>query len=329
MLADAEKRAAYDRFGHAGVSSPRIGRLRPDDLRRLRRHPRRARRPVRLRRDVRRAASPRRAATRCRPALRPRDRLRGGATAAPRPSSRCRGRRRASACEGSGSAKGTAPATCPRCHGRGQLRYQQGFFTVAQTCGQCGGAGRVITSPCAECRGAGHVPARTAHHRQDPAGIATGQRLRLQREGEAGLAGGPPGDLVRGGPRRGSPALPARRRRPASARSPSTFPVLALGGTVEIPTVDGPHPTRDPRGHPGRDGVSPAGPGHAEHRRPGQRRPARRRVRVRSRDKLTREQRTLLEKLACRCPQRSQPAGARRTDQDERGVFDRVKDLFS
>ena len=87
------------------------------------------------------------------------------------------------------------PETCPQCRGQGQLRYQQGFFTVAKTCGQCRGTGRVITKPCQTCRGAGRVTRERQLTVKIPAGIATGQRLRLYGEGEHGLQGGPPGDL--------------------------------------------------------------------------------------------------------------------------------------
>ncbi|HXH24960.1 MAG TPA: molecular chaperone DnaJ, partial [Vicinamibacterales bacterium] len=98
-------------------------------------------------------------------------------------------------CRGSGAAPGSRPSTCPQCHGLGQLRYQQGFFTVARTCGQCRGTGSVITRPCPTCRGAGRVQKDRKLTVRIPAGIATGQRLRLAGEGEAGPSGGPPGDL--------------------------------------------------------------------------------------------------------------------------------------
>src|SRR4029453_15558949 len=98
-------------------------------------------------------------------------------------------------CHGSGTAAGSSPSTCPQCQGRGQQRFQQGFFTVARTCGRCRGTGRIVSKPCTTCKGEG----RTQHERQltvkIPAGIAHGQRLRLHGEGEAGTGGGPAGDL--------------------------------------------------------------------------------------------------------------------------------------
>src|SRR4029453_17159998 len=96
---------------------------------------------------------------------------------------------------GTGSAPGSQPTTCTQCHGRGQLRYQQGFFTVARTCGTCRGTGSIVTKPCATCRGAGRVQKERKLTVRIPPGIATGQRLRLGGEGEAGPSGGPAGDL--------------------------------------------------------------------------------------------------------------------------------------
>src|SRR5262249_56926311 len=98
-------------------------------------------------------------------------------------------------CGGSGAAAGSSPTTCPQCHGRGQLRYQQGFFTVARTCGQCRGSGSIITKPCQTCRGAGRIQQEKKLSVRIPAGIAPGQRLRLSSEGGAGPGGGPPGAL--------------------------------------------------------------------------------------------------------------------------------------
>jgi len=85
-------------------------------------------------------------------------------------------------CTGSGAAPGSKPTTCPQCHGRGQLRYQQGFFTVARTCGQCRGTGSIIGTPCQTCHGSGRVQHQRKLTVKIPAGIATGQRLRLTGE---------------------------------------------------------------------------------------------------------------------------------------------------
>ena len=325
VLADAGKRAAFDRFGHAGVGSPASGGYDPTifadfgdilgglgDLfgfGEMFGGPRRRGGPQRgadLRYDLEIGFE---------------EAYRGAETVIQVPRQEACG-----ACGGSGAAKGTAPATCPRCHGRGQIRYQQGFFTVAQTCGQCGGAGRVITSPCAECRGAGHVQRERRITVKIPPGIATGQRLRLQREGEAGFASGPPGDLyvvihVEDHP------LFRRDGDDLYCEIPVTFPALALGGTVEIPTMDGSHPLEIPEGTQGGTVFRLRGLGMPKinGRGKGDLHAA---VLVSIPRKLTREQRTLVEKLGQSLPQ-EQPAGADRTGQDERGVFDRVKDLFS
>ncbi len=99
------------------------------------------------------------------------------------------------ACGGSGGRDGAAPSVCSACGGRGQVRFSQGFFTVARTCPQCRGEGTVITEPCEECRGRGRMERRRKIELRIPPGVDTGTRLRLQGEGEHGRRGGPPGDL--------------------------------------------------------------------------------------------------------------------------------------
>src|SRR5256714_6158772 len=99
------------------------------------------------------------------------------------------------ACRGTGAASGTQPETCQTCGGAGQARYQQGFFSVSRTCGQCRGAGRVIQTPCETCKGAGRVEREKQMEVKIPAGVETGSRLRLAGAGEAGAQGGPAGDL--------------------------------------------------------------------------------------------------------------------------------------
>ena len=98
-------------------------------------------------------------------------------------------------CNGSGAKPGTQPVTCSGCGGRGQIRYSQGFFAVARTCPQCGGAGKVIKDPCATCGGAGRVHEEKTISVKVPAGVDDGSRLRVAGEGEAGYNGGPAGDL--------------------------------------------------------------------------------------------------------------------------------------
>jgi molecular chaperone DnaJ len=141
-------------------------------------------------------------------------------------------------CSGSGAAPGSKPSTCPQCQGRGQLRYQQGFFTVARTCGQCRGTGSIISKPCVTCRGAGRVQKDRKLTVRIPAGIATGQRLRLTGEGEGGTAGGPPGDLY---------VVIIVQEHPFFQRDgddieisvPIRIDEAGLGTKIEVPTIDG------------------------------------------------------------------------------------------
>ena len=168
--------------------------LRSDRLHRLRGHPRRPRRHLRLRRRLRRRPPARRPAARRRPALRPRDHLRASRPRATRPRCRFRARKPARPAAAPARPPGTSPTTCGQCRGTGQLRYQQGFFTVARTCGSA--AARADRHQAVR-----DLPRRGPDRRQRkltvkiPAGIATGQRLRLQGEGEDGGRGGPAGDL--------------------------------------------------------------------------------------------------------------------------------------
>lgn len=230
-------------------------------------------------------------------------------------------------CHGSGAAPGAGVETCPHCHGRGQLRYQQGFLTVARTCHHCRGTGQIIRRPCATCRGAGRVTHERRLGVKIPAGIASGQRLRLHGEGAAGAAGGPPGDLY---------VVVQVHEHPYFHREGDdlycevgvTFPTLALGGEIQVPTLDSPERIQIPegaqpgsvfrlRGH-GMPSVAGRGRGDLYVK-----------VDVATPRKLTREQKALLEKLA-----KTMPAGetaeprVRAGQETDRNIFDRVKDLF-
>jgi molecular chaperone DnaJ len=144
-------------------------------------------------------------------------------------------------CDGSGAAPGSARETCPQCHGAGQLRYQQGFLVVARTCGQCSGSGQVIRNPCPACRGTGRQTRDRRVTVRIPAGIADGQRLRLHGEGEHGSVGGPPGDLyvvIHVKPH----AVFHREEDDLFVEALVPFPVMALGGTFK---VDGPEGALD------------------------------------------------------------------------------------
>lgn len=141
-------------------------------------------------------------------------------------------------CDGSGAAPGSDPAKCSTCNGIGQVRMQQGFFSIQQTCPACKGAGTVITDPCASCHGRGRVARTRKLSVKVPAGVDDGDRIRLSGEGEAGLNGGPPGDLyveIRINPHK----LFTRHGTDLSCEVPVSFTTVALGGDVELPTLDG------------------------------------------------------------------------------------------
>lgn len=141
-------------------------------------------------------------------------------------------------CEGSGSRKGTAPILCGTCQGAGQIRRSQGFFQVQQPCPACRGRGRVISDPCPSCYGRGRVEETRTLSVKVPAGVDTGDRIRLTGEGEAGPDGGPPGDLyvqVAVKPH----AIFQRDGADLYCEVPISFTDAALGGELEVPTLGG------------------------------------------------------------------------------------------
>ena len=228
-------------------------------------------------------------------------------------------------CNGSGAAPGTTPTTCPQCRGQGQVRFQQGFFTVARTCPQCRGAGKVVARPCATCRGAGRVARERKLTVKIPAGIATGQQLRLQGEGESGSLGGPAGNLY--------VVVQVHEheffRRDGNnlfCEIPVNFTTVTLGGEIQVPTLDGNESVKVPEGTQtgttlrlrgkGMPDVNGRGKGDLFAT-----------VQVQTPRKLTRDQRRLLEELSKALPkEKFEPRT--REDEDERNLFDRVKDMF-
>lgn len=141
-------------------------------------------------------------------------------------------------CGSSGAEPGTKPVTCNHCGGSGQTRVQQGFFSIQQTCRMCHGSGTLIDTPCTECAGRGRVRKLRTLAVQVPAGVDTGDRIRLSREGEAGRNGGPPGDLYVDIAVQPHPIF-SREGQNLSCEVPISFATAALGGTVEVPTLDG------------------------------------------------------------------------------------------
>lgn len=141
-------------------------------------------------------------------------------------------------CRGTGDASGEGPTTCPLCQGSGQLFYQQGFFRIGRTCSQCKGSGQVIRNPCSHCRGTGRMRKEKSLSIRIPAGVDNGTHLRIQGEGEAGMRGGQPGDLyvvINVKPHH----FFSREGKDIYCEIPITFSQAALGGELEVPTLNG------------------------------------------------------------------------------------------
>jgi molecular chaperone DnaJ len=229
-------------------------------------------------------------------------------------------------CSGSGAAPGSTPTSCAQCRGQGQVRFQQGFFTVARTCPLCQGSGRTISKPCTSCRGSGRVTRERKITVKIPAGIASGQQLRLQGEGEAGTGGGPPGNLyvvvhVH------EHEFFRREGNNLFCEIPVNFTTVALGGEVTVPTLDGPETVKVPEGTQtgttlrlkakGMPDVNGRGRGDLFAT-----------VQVQTPKKLNRDQRQLIEQLAKVLPKEKFEPRPREDEHDERNLFDRVKDMF-
>ncbi|MEJ2695385.1 MAG: molecular chaperone DnaJ [Candidatus Sulfobium sp.] len=152
-------------------------------------------------------------------------------------------------CRGSGSEPGKNPTVCPACRGTGQVRFQQGFFSVSKTCGKCYGRGKIITDPCKMCKGQGQVQIDKSVSVKIPPGVDRGSRLKIYGEGEPGAHGGPKGDLY---------IILDVEEHPFFKRDgteifceiPISFPQAALGGETEVPTLDGASHLKIPAGTP-------------------------------------------------------------------------------
>ena len=243
VLSDENKRAQYDRFGHAGVGGGGVG-FDPNAFQDLSeifgdlfgfgdafggggRRRSRAQRGADLRADI---------------TIELKDAIFGKKTEiSVRKTESC------DSCHGSGAANGKQPTTCSACGGRGQLRFQQGFFSVARTCGTCSGTGQVITDPCKTCRGEGRLIREHKMQVDIPPGVEDGTRIRYQGEGEAGVFGGPAGDLY---------VVLIIKEHPFYAREGNhlhcmvsiSFPQAALGTEVTVPTFEGDHMLKIPAG---------------------------------------------------------------------------------
>ena len=244
VLSDENKRAQYDRFGHAGVGGSGFGGFDASAFQDLSeifgdifgfgdafggggRRRSRAQRGADLRADI---------------TIELKDAIFGKTTEIPvRKSETC------DACHGTGGARGKQPTTCSACGGRGQLRYQQGFFSVARTCGTCGGTGQVITDPCKSCRGEGRVIRQHTMKIEVPPGVEDGTRIRYQGEGEAGAFGGPAGDLyvvlnIK------EDSFYARDGNNLHCMVSISMPEAALGTEVSVPTFEGEYKLKIPAG---------------------------------------------------------------------------------
>jgi molecular chaperone DnaJ len=222
------------------------------------------------------------------------------------------------ACGGTGSKGGAPRATCSACRGTGQIRFQQGFFTIAKTCGQCGGQGTVVKEACRTCGGSGATHKTQSLSRKIPAGVDTNSRLKLRGEGEPGRNGGPAGDLYVVISVREHPFF-RRDQNDIVCEVPISFPQATLGAEIEVPTLEGKLKMKITAGTQSGTVFRLRGKGVPDLRGRG-RGDELVRVIVETPRKLTARQRELLEEFA-------------RTSGDEihpisKGFFDKVKEMF-
>ena len=248
VLSDADKRAAYDRFGHAGVTgggasgfggfsgAVDLGDIFGDLFGEMfnmgnagQQRQGRQRRGEDLRYDL---------------AIDFEDAIFGTETEV-----RIRRYEACDTCKGSGSQSGRKPSTCPQCRGRGQIRYQQGFFSVARTCSACGGTGTIISDPCTTCRGETRTPREIKMAVKVPPGVEEGTRIRYTGEGDAGRFGGSSGDLYVVLSVRPHDFF-ERTGHDLHCAIPISFPQAALGAEIQIEGVDGPIVLKIPDGTP-------------------------------------------------------------------------------
>jgi len=316
ILTDAEKRAAYDRFGHAGVGGTGGAGFDPTAFQDLGeifgdffgfgdlfggggRRRNRAQRGPDLREDI---------------TLEFEEAVFGKETdVSVRRHEVCED------CRGSGAAAGKAPVACRSCGGRGQVRYQQGFFSMARTCPTCQGAGSVITDPCSKCKGGGRVLRQKTVDTKIPAGVEDGTRIRFTGLGEAGAFGGPAGDLY---------VVLHVKEHPFFERDgtdlhcviPVSYSQAALGTEIRVPTLDGDHTLKVPEGTQSgttmriRGKGVPVLNGHGKGDLFVE-------VRVQTPAKLNKRQRELLQELDGMTRIENKP--------QRRTVLGRVKDIFS
>ena len=223
-----------------------------------------------------------------------------------------------SSCSGRGSRKGTQPASCPACHGSGQIRYSQGFFSIGQICNRCGGEGRVITDPCPTCSGQGQVRVERKISVKIPSGVETGTRLRISGEGESGLRGGTRGDLYVNLEVLPHPFL-TREGDELVCEIPISYTCAALGGEIEVPTLNGTHRLHIPAGTPSGKIFRLKGKG-LPNLRGNYRGDQQVKVMIKVPSKLSVRERELLQELA--------DLEQMESGEGQRGIFDRIKEKW-
>lgn len=221
-------------------------------------------------------------------------------------------------CEGTGAAKGSEPVTCKTCHGAGQVRMQQGFFTLTRTCPECNGEGKIIKNPCPACSGSGTKLKDGKLSVKVPAGIDDGQRLKLRGEGEPGAVGGPAGDLyVQIAVKKH--AIFERQESEIICEVPITYSDASLGAEIEVPTLEGKTKLKIPAGTQSGKifrlrnkgiqilGTDRRGDQHVK-------------VNIHVSKKVSEEKRKLLEEL--------RELDAKEAAEDAKGFFGKVKEMF-
>jgi molecular chaperone DnaJ len=316
VLSDPDKRARYDRFGHAGVGNGSFGGFDPDifsdfsdilgdffgfgdifgSSRQRRNRPHRG---ADLRYDLRIEFEEAVAGVKAKIKL-PRTQNCG-------------------TCKGSGADPQHGTTTCTTCGGRGQVRFQQGFFTISRTCSSCEGAGQIIKQPCRDCHGSGRIQKEKVLEIKIPAGVEHGSRLRIVGEGESGMSGGPPGDLYVVVAVNDHPVF-KRQGDDVLCKAKISITQAALGADIRVPTLDGEERLRIPEGTQsgtvfrlrGRGIANLGGRGQGDQLVT---------VIVQTPRKLSGRQRELLEQLA----EELEPL---QEEQSGEGIFDKVKDIF-
>jgi len=315
VLADSEKRGIYDRFGHAGVGGVGGGGFDPtvfqdfsdifgeffgfgDLFGQGRSRRTRAQRGADLREDI---------------TLEFEEAVFGAERKIT-----YRRHETCEVCSGSGSAQGKAPAPCRTCGGRGQVRYQQGFFSIARTCPTCQGAGNVISDPCGKCKGEGQVVQQKTVDAKIPAGVENETRIRFSGLGEAGVHGGPHGDLYVVLHVKDHPVFD-RQGNDLHCVVPVSFTQAALGAEIQVPTLEGEHTLKVPEGTQSgtrlkiRGKGVPVLNGHGKGDLLVD-------VRVQTPSKLNKRQRELLQELQGTTPVENKP--------ERRSILGKVKDMF-